>query len=69
MRGDKITEVIGQLRWRQVVDLVVKVVAHAPDGAGISIDCLGLQALEFEVLQMSAVRAANLNISRFFPKK
>ena len=41
-----------QLRGRQVVYSMVKVVAHAPDGAGIGINGLGLQALEFEVLEM-----------------
>ena len=58
MRGNKIVEVVGQLRWRQVVDLVVEVVPHAPNGSGVGVDGLGLQALEFEVLQVTAVRAA-----------
>jgi hypothetical protein len=55
VRGDQVTEVVGQLRGRQVVDLVVEVVAHAPDGAGIGVDGLGLQALEFEVLEVGLV--------------
>jgi hypothetical protein len=58
VRGNQIVEVVGQLRWRQVVDLVIEVVPHAPDSAGISIDGLGLKALEFEVLEVTAVRAA-----------
>lgn len=47
----------GCVRWRKVVDLVVEVVPHAPDGAGIGVDGLGLQALEFEVFEVAAVRA------------
>jgi len=55
MRGNQVAEVVGQLRWRQVVNSVVKVVTHAPDGARISIDGLGLQALELEVFEVGLV--------------
>ncbi len=51
-------EVVGQLSAGQVVDRVVKIVPHAPDGAGVGVDGLGLQALEFEVLEVTALRAA-----------
>jgi hypothetical protein len=57
MRGDQIAEVVGQLCAGQAVNLVVKVVAHAPDATGIGIDGFSLKALEFEVLQVAAVPA------------
>lgn len=43
------------MRWRQVVDLVIKVFAHAPDGVAIGLDGLGLQAFEFEMLDKGLV--------------
>ncbi len=58
MRGNQVTEVVGQLRSRQVVDLVVEVLAHAPDATGVSVNGLRLQAFELEVLQVGGVRAA-----------
>jgi len=48
-------EIVGQLGGREIVDLVVKVVAHVPDGAAVSIDAFGLKALEFEVLEVGLV--------------
>ncbi len=44
-------------RRRKIVDLVVEVLAHAPDATGVGVDGFGLQALELEVLQVGAVRA------------
>jgi hypothetical protein len=38
--------------------LVVEVLAHAPDGAGVGVDGFGLQAFALEVLQVGAVPAA-----------
>ena len=51
VRGNQVAQIIGQLRRRQVVYAVVELVSHAPDGAAIGINGLGLQALELEVLK------------------
>ena len=53
--GDEVAEVVGQLGFGQVVDAVREILTHAPDGAGIGIDGLGLQPLELEVLEMGLV--------------
>ena len=45
MRGDQLAEVIGQLGGREVIDLEVKVRAHAPDDVGVGVNGLGLQRL------------------------
>lgn len=52
---DQVAEVIGQLGFGEVVDLVGKIPAQAPDGAGIGVDGLGLQPLELEVLEVGLV--------------
>lgn len=52
---DQVAEIVGQLGFGEVVDLVGEVSAQAPDGAGISLDGLGLQPLELEVLEMRLV--------------
>ena len=41
----QVADVVGQLRWRQVVYLKVKVLAHAQVGAAIGINVLGLLPL------------------------
>ncbi|MDO8777615.1 MAG: hypothetical protein Q7K57_54650 [Burkholderiaceae bacterium] len=41
---------------------MVKVVAHAPDGAGIGINGFGLQALEFEVLEVGLVALIEISL-------
>ncbi len=55
VRGNEISEVVGELRCGQFVDPMVKVVAHAANGAGVRLDGLGLQSLELEVLEMRLV--------------
>jgi hypothetical protein len=47
---------VGQLRGREFVNCIIKLVAHAPNYTGVSVNGLGLQAFEFEVLQVGAVR-------------
>lgn len=42
MSGDQAAEIIGQLGFEQIVDAVHEIRAHAPDGASIGIDGLGL---------------------------
>jgi hypothetical protein len=39
------------LGFGEIVDLVGKIAAQAPDGTGIGVDGLGLQPLELEVLE------------------
>ena len=55
VRPDQVAEVLGELRLREFIDLPVKILAQAPDGAGVGVDGLGLQPLELEVLQMRLV--------------
>ncbi|MDP2829920.1 MAG: hypothetical protein Q8O37_15110 [Sulfuricellaceae bacterium] len=52
---DQVAEIVGQLGFGEVVDLVGEVSAQAPDGAGVGVDGLGLQPLELEVLEMGLV--------------
>ena len=46
---ERSTEVSG------IIDLLIKIPSPAPDGAGVGLDGLGLQALEFEMLEMGLV--------------
>ena len=55
VRGDQVTEIVGQLVWRQVVNFVVEVLAHAPNATRVGVDGLGLQALELEVFKVGLV--------------
>jgi hypothetical protein len=41
-------KIVEQLLLAQVVNLMMKVVANAPDGTGIGIDGFGTQAFEFK---------------------
>ncbi len=52
----EIGEVLGELGLGEILDAVVEVGADAPDGAGIGLDGLGLQALELEVLKVGLVQ-------------
>lgn len=40
--ADQLAEVLGQLRFGEGVDAVIKIAAQAPDGASIGVDGLGL---------------------------
>lgn len=55
VRTDQVAEILGELRFGEIVDLLGEIPAQAPDGAGVSVDGLGLQPLEFEVLEMQLV--------------
>ena len=48
----QLAEEVGQLRLGQAVDLVVEVLADAPDGTRIGVDGLRPQSLELQVLQV-----------------
>ena len=55
MRFQEIGEVLEKLRFGEILDTVVEVGTDAPNGAGISLDGLGLQALEPEMLEVGLV--------------
>lgn len=55
MRPDQVAEIFGELRLGEIVDLLVKILAQAPDRTGVDVDSLGLQTLEFEMLEMGLV--------------
>ena len=48
-------EVVRQLLLGQAVNLMIKAIPHSADGAGVSLNRFGLQAFEFQVLQMQLV--------------
>ena len=52
MRSDQVAEVLGQLGFGERVDLIGEVSAQTPDGAGVGVNGIGLEPLEFEVLKM-----------------
>ncbi len=51
-----VAEIVGQLSGREFVNCKIKVVAHAPNYTGVSVNGFGLQAFELEVLLVGAVR-------------
>lgn len=51
----QIGEIVGQLLFRQIVDLMIIIGADAADGAGIGLDGFGLQILELKVLEKRLV--------------
>ena len=55
MCADQVAEILGELRFRQVLNAVIEIPAQAPDGAGVGVDGLGLQPLELQVLEMAVV--------------
>ena len=55
MRRQQSGEVRHQLLFGQIVNLPIKAITSAADSAGVSLNRLGLQAFEFQVLQMQLV--------------
>ena len=55
MRCQKIREIVTQLPFGKIVNLMIKVLPDSVNGSGIGIDGLGLQSFEFQVLQMRLV--------------
>jgi hypothetical protein len=51
---------VGRFEVKQIV--AGEVVTHTPDGAGIGINSFGLQALEFEVLEMGLVALIKISL-------
>ena len=55
VRPDQVAEILGELRLREIVDLLAEIRTQPPDGAGVGFDGLGLQPFELEVLEMGLV--------------
>ncbi len=55
VRADQVGEIVGELRFAQGVNLVIEIGTHPANGMGIGIDGIGLQAFEFQVLQVGLV--------------
>jgi hypothetical protein len=56
-------EIIEQLVRGQVVDPIVEIVADPPDCPSVGLDCLRLQARQFQALQMLVVILVELRIT------
>jgi hypothetical protein len=55
VRGDEVAEIARELGARQIIDLVVEILACAAHSAGLDVDGLGLQALELEVFEVGLI--------------
>src|SRR3990172_4480843 len=55
MRCHKLGEVVRQLSLGQTVNLIIKALPDPADGAGVSFNRFGLQALELEMLKMRMI--------------
>ena len=55
MRREQLREEVGQWRFGQTVDLMIEARADAANGASLGVNRLGLQPLEFQVLQVARV--------------
>ena len=51
----KVGEIIQQPGFRQVVQVVIKIGADAPDGRGVGVDGFGAQALQALVLELAGI--------------
>ena len=52
-----------ELGGQKLVDAVVEILAHAPDGAAVGIDGLGSQTLELEMLDVALVAMFEVGLS------
>ena len=55
MGFQQIAEIISQLGFGQLVNVVIEIRTDAPHGAGIGFDRLGLEAFEFKVFKMRLI--------------
>jgi hypothetical protein len=55
MRFQQIAEIIGQLNFGQIVNLIVELSADAPHGTGIGLYGLRLESFEFKVFKMRLI--------------
>ena len=55
MRADQIAEILGQLHFRKIVDAVAKILTQATNRPRVGINRLGLQPLEFQMLEVAVV--------------
>jgi len=49
VRRQQIGEIIGQLRFRQLIELTIEILAYTPNGTGVSLYRLGLEPFELKV--------------------
>ena len=61
--ADQVAEIVGELYRREIVQAVIEILPHAPNGATIGIDGLGLQALKLEVFEMRNIALIKLSTS------
>ena len=55
MRLQQISEIIHQLCFGQIMDLLIEILADAPNGTRIGIYRLGLESFEFKVFEVGLV--------------
>ena len=65
VRRQQIGEIIGQLLFGQVIDLLVEILANAAYRTGVSLYRLGLQPLELEVFKMVLIVLLEMGVGRW----
>jgi hypothetical protein len=55
VRFQQVAEIIGQLGFGQIVNLIVEISADAPHGTGIGVYRFGLESFEFKVFKMRLI--------------
>lgn len=55
MRCQQIREIIGQLRFGQIVDVFIEILANAANGRGVSLYRLRLESFELKVFEMGLI--------------
>ena len=69
VRCHKIGEVVRQLLFGQIVNLMIKAIPDSADGARIGLNGFGLQAFELQVLQMQLVVLFEICVGQCFHLK
>ena len=69
VRSHQFGEVVRQLLLGQAVNLMIEAIPDTADGARVSLNRLGLQAFEFQVLQMHLVALFEIYIGQCFHLK
>ena len=55
MGFQQIAEIIGQLGFGQIINLIIEIRANALNSSGIGLDRLGLKSSEFKVLKIRLI--------------
>lgn len=55
MRCQQIREIIGQLRFGQIVDVFIEILANSANGRGVSLYHLRLESFELKVFEMGLI--------------